>query len=154
MKLQDADVLADVFRRVAQKQAFIFSEPLSVERAEPPSDEGLLLRASISFGGDCSGVIKMAMPEYICDLVAENILGLEDGAARGMSDEAKDVIAEQLNVLCGQFLTTVEGDKPVFNLSVPEILEIDDSQWNAMRQEAGCRAISIESNPVLVCLEL
>ena len=154
MNIQDADTLAEVLRQVAQKQAFVFSEEVSVEDAEAPEDGGLLMRSSISFLGPCSGSIKIAMPETVCDLVAENILGLEDGQASSMREEAKDVIAELLNVLCGQFLTAIEGDKPVFNLSVPEILIIDEAQWNSLRDEPGCRAIAIENFPILVSLEL
>lgn len=154
MKAEDSDKLAETLRVVAQRQAFVFSEELDVEEAEPPSEEGLLFLAAISFSGPSSGTVKLAMPESVCDLVAENILGLEGGQAASLREEAKDVIGELLNVLCGQFLTAVEGDKPVFNLSVPHMRELEETDWNSLREEPCCRAISIEGSPVLVSLEL
>ena len=154
MKIEDADILSDVFMTVAQQQAFIFSDKAQLDEADFPIDATPLMLGVIGFQGPCSGTIKMSMPESVCDLIADNILGLEEGSAKNMRDEAKDVIAELLNVLCGQFLTAVEGDKPVFNLSVPQISIADEAHWNYLRGKPGCRAVFIEDSPVLLCLEL
>jgi len=119
MKIEDSSKLPEVFASVAQQQAFAFVEDLGPGSAAPSQPDGEGLHASIVFSGPSSGRIRLLLPFKVCASLAENVLGLDEGEAESRLADVGDVVAELLNVLCGQFLTAVEGDKPVFNLSAP-----------------------------------
>ncbi len=154
MKLENAPALIEALCSVAEKQAFLFPAPIRIKEATPPEDGGIFL-GSISFHGDVSGTISMAMPETLCMEIVSNILSVEEGDGASVEEaQMKDVMGELLNVLCGQFLTLVEGDKPVFNLSVPVIKAASPAEWEKLRYSPGCNAATIDEHNVLLSLEL
>jgi len=152
MKIDDAPALVEALCAVAEKQAFLFLSPTSLQEAKAPEKDEIFI-GRISFSGDCAGSISMAMPKALCLDIVSNVLALDDGSM-AEEEQTRDVMGELLNVLCGQFLTLVEGAKPVFNLSVPEIRRCSPTEWDALRASVGCRAASVDGHNVLLSLEL
>jgi hypothetical protein len=64
--------------------------------------------------------ISITFPEELCLEIAANALGAEP-EDDFVKEQAGDAVGEIVNILCGRFLTEVEGTEPVFNLSVPDL---------------------------------
>jgi len=123
-------ILAEGFRDVIEKIAFMFAEPVPRDDLVPA--ESACLRATIRFDGpERSGTVSIAAPMGLCIEVAANVLGLDAGERVGVG-EASDALRELVNVLCGRFLTDLAGDEPVFNLSIPEVLQLDQTSWDEL----------------------
>ena len=91
--------------------------------------DGELLRSAIRFSGNSiAGVIVVSIQLSLAQEIAANILGEEPGDETAVN-QANDAFGEILNILCGQFLTTVEGPEPVFDLSVPLVGTASKDDW-------------------------
>ena len=107
--------LEEVFISVLEKLAFMFAE--AVPKDEMPTRGGCSAPNRNSFSGHASGQISMMVRRDICDELVSNILGVDPGEDGGADSE--DALGELLNVVCGQLLTTIAGNEPVFDLSPP-----------------------------------
>ena len=127
MKPEDICALGEVFCKVLEQEAFVFALP--IEKNGGVSINGELLRSAIRFTGNgITGVILISLQVALAREIAANILG-EDSEADIVTQQADDALGELLNVLCGQFLTTVEGTEPVFDLSVPRVGAATAADW-------------------------
>lgn len=135
-----------VFVSVLEKLAFMFAEV--VPKEEIPADVDALLQADISFEGHASGQLSLMVGKDICDELASNILGTDPGDVS--DDDSLDAMGELLNTICGQLLTTIIGDKPVFNLSSPEASRAVCGEWQALLNDSATRSFLIDESPVLL----
>lgn len=141
MKSEDINVLVEVFCSVLERESYMFGYAID-KRDESPADE--LQQATLTFTGEgVSGAIALVLPETLTLEVAANILGAESDEDF-VKEQAHDALGELLNVLCGQFLTTVEGELPVFDLSVPAVAAIDSSEWRNMMQLDNTALLMVE----------
>jgi CheY-specific phosphatase CheX len=69
-------------------------------------------------------------------------------------DRARDALKEVLNVTCGGILTHIAGDQPVFDLTVPEVDEVDGEAWRTLAGDAGTAAFMVDDYPALLKLQL
>ena len=126
MKNEDIEVLAEVFCSVLERESFMFGYAVDKDEASPCSS---MQRADLTFNGSVvSGIVSIILPEPLTLELAANILGAEP-EEDFVKEQAHDALGELLNVLCGQFLTTVKGEDPIFNLGVPQVNGIDNDQW-------------------------
>ena len=141
------EALMEVFCRVLEQVAFAFGEEVAKE--ELPSDgSSRFLHCTIGFDGPFKGTIEVALPPQFCEELAANVLGTE--AEEITSVLAEDALKEIVNVTCGQWLTAVAGEKPIFNLSVPSIKEIDNSGWVELRDSPSSIAMIVDDVPALL----
>ncbi len=147
MEANQNEILLEVFFDVIEKLAFMFGEP--TQKEEIPSPESDCIMASIVYTGKTSGVIDLLVPEVMCAELAANILGMEqadqDAIARGT-----DSLKELLNVTCGNFLTTLAGDTPVFNVSAPTAKQVRTGEWSAFLENPDFFAAMIDEHPALL----
>jgi CheY-specific phosphatase CheX len=115
------DALNEVVARVFQQTAFMFPEPAELPESMPPGGEAFIV-VSLSFSGDRSGDISLILPETVCRELAANLLG-EDITDDRFRETALDAAKETLNIIAGQLLIQMYGDKALFNLSAPEVKE-------------------------------
>ncbi len=102
----------------------------------------------MQFRGAESGEMGIAVPSEAGGVLASNILGLEEGE-EAAAEKAVDALKELLNIVCGQFLTTVFGEGPVFNLSVPEVRELDRGEWEKLCGNPEVVGMVVEEMPLL-----
>ncbi|MBM3325220.1 MAG: chemotaxis protein CheX [Calditrichaeota bacterium] len=117
-------ILMTVASRVFETSAFMCV--LSPEEVDlPPSASNLA--ASISFSGPLEGRLIFAVSPDILPLMVTSMLGLDE--IEDIGEEAqRDALLEILNIICGNVLTEIHGDKPVFNLSPPQIVATEEME--------------------------
>jgi hypothetical protein len=55
-------------------------------------------------------------------------------------------------VICGNVLTAIAGEGPVFDLSVPTVSNLDGQAWSARLNEPDTCVFLVDDSPVLVHL--
>jgi len=131
--------------------AFLFADPAEAAGLPetPPAPYWL---ARMTFSGPQSGGLELALPVSLAPQIAANMLGVEESEC-AQPGPGKDAVKELLNVICGQILTTVAGTEPVFDLSVPEVTEVDDAAWRALRDRPGIVALQVDDLGLLLHLD-
>jgi len=77
--------------------------------------------ASLSFMGPFSGKLLIMLSNQILPELAANMLGLGD-EEETTSEQQQDALRELTNVLCGNLLPAIAGDRVVFNVDIPRII--------------------------------
>lgn len=145
------DLLCRVFAEVLEQMAFMFAD--AVEADEPPSPPASPLLAHMTFRGAMAGKLSLAVTAEMCPEIAANLLGTEPEDAVDPKI-SRDALKELLNVTCGHVLTALAGDKPVFDLTVPQVEELPEEAWTAMATAAETAALLVDDRPVLLSIEL
>lgn len=146
------DMLAEVFSEVAEKMAFMFTDV--PEEHEFPTDLSHALEAKMTFSGPFSGGVELVVPMEMCMEIAGNFLGLDPDDDLLTEAAAHDALKEMLNVTCGHVLTAMAGEKPIFDLSVPEVAPLEAEAWRKLRDDPHTCALLVDDNPVLLHLTL
>lgn len=142
--------LSKVFTDVLEQLAFMFADPPEDEL--PPAEAGLA-RASMTFQGPFSGALTLTVPRDMAPVLAANVLGLEPDDELVLQ-APYDALKELLNVTCGNVLTTIAGDEPIFDLSVPTIEELpEDADWG-LDGAPNTVACLVDDFPVVLRLSL
>ena len=106
----------------------------------------------MTFAGEMSGTIALALPQGMCDEIAANVMGLDPDE---VGDEHRaDAVKEVLNVTCGNVLTALAGEKPVFDLSIPQVEPIDADGWAKLAADDDVAGVQVDDYPVLLRLSL
>lgn len=151
MTNEHQETLRRVFSDVAESLAFMFTEDLD-EVGEPAVADTRFVRAHMEFRGPFTGTLQMAVPESMCPEITANVLGL-DPEDELVTKQPHDALKELLNVTCGNVLTALAGEAPVFDLTVPEVAPLDHTAWEALKSEPGVLYCVVDDNPVLLKLE-
>lgn len=147
MKAEDKNAITGVFCEVVETLAFMFADPADKEDIETDSPECIKVR--MSFSGAKCGRLELAAHTELCAQLTANVLGLDldDALVRTQADDA---LKELLNVTCGNLLTALAGQDPVFDLSLPEIAPLDEAGWRAFLEDDDTLAFDVDDNPVLL----
>ena len=143
--------LCEAFAEVLEKMAFLFCD--EADKDELPSDSRSHLMVKISFRGPVVGTLMVTVPHEVCSDLAINVMGLDDDEQVD-DEQARDALKELANVTCGHMLTAIAGSEPVFDLTVPQIVEIDESEWKRVLAHKDSLAFLIDENPVLMRLRI
>lgn len=140
--------LAQVFTDVLEQLAFMFVDDAD---GDGPADPLELAVATMAFRGPFSGQLSLVVPRAMAPILAANVLGLdlEDGM---IAQAPYDALKELLNVTCGNVLTAIAGDEPVFDLTVPEIEERPAEDWDELRERPNTIHRVVEDFSVLLSL--
>ena len=140
-----------VFSDVMEQMAFMFAEAAEEEEAPSMGDTGLV-QAVMGFEGPFHGTLELVVPRAICEELAANVLGLEPDDEM-VTHAPFDALKELLNITCGNLLTALAGETPVFDLTIPEVKQLEGNAWNALRTRPGAVYCLVDSYPVLLHLE-
>ena len=151
MTVDNSDKLNEVFCEVLEKLAFMFAEPAS--NSALPCEVEKSVEASMSFTGAMQGKCLLMVPEALCPEIAANILGL-DSDDELATLRAQDALKELLNVTCGRILTALAGTEPVFDLTVPVIMEGGAQEWKALLDRGRAVGFLVDDSPVLLELSI
>ena len=118
MRAKLEEILSRVTIETLEKLAFMFAFPDDGEE-NPPTD--FKVTAIVSFTGPFSGTLVITISTEVLQELAANMLGLDDGEEI-TEDQRFDALKETMNVICGNLLPAIAGDKIVFDIDVPEVL--------------------------------
>jgi CheY-specific phosphatase CheX len=113
--------LATIFSEVLASLAFMFTDQ---EMAEPDPGEPWL-ETAISYRGSAKGTLRFRCTRSFAVQLSANLLGL-DPLDEEATNQAEVAVKEFMNILCGQFVTSVHGTKDVFDLTIPETGEMPE----------------------------
>ena len=151
MNVDTGQILAEVFVDVLERIAFMFGD--IVDFNEIPEIEAACVHAEVSFKGEINGKVEIIAPLDFCTRLAANVLGIDpdDEAAerRGI-----DSLRELLNITCGNFLSTIAGNKPVFSVGVPSTRIVPTFDWDTLTRRGGWMSILVDENPVLMRISI
>lgn len=152
MKSRDIEILAEVFSSVLERESFMFAAPMDKSEVVSSSE---MFEADISFSGEnVAGNLSLVLPKPLTLELAGNMLGAEP-EEEFVQEQASDALGELLNVLCGQFLTTVEGEVPIFDLGVPVVTPLTNDQWQELLRQEFTSVLMVEDEyNVLLKLKL
>lgn len=144
------DALNEVIARVFQQTAFLFPQPADLPESIPSGDDAFIA-VSLTFSGDRSGDICLILPETVCRELAANLLG-EDLTDDYLREKVLDAAKETLNIIAGQLLIQMYGDKALFNLSAPEVKEATPAEIMASADTRACACSMVDGRPVFAAM--
>ncbi|MCB0324335.1 MAG: chemotaxis protein CheX [Bdellovibrionales bacterium] len=118
------DTLTQVTARVLEDWAMMLVEPAD-SVPEIFGDNDRCFCSSIRYRGVFNGVYSIVCPPGFLEVLASNVLGSEDEIE---DDDRLDALREMANVLCGNLLTEMYGEDPVFDVVMPRIRELPSSE--------------------------
>jgi len=134
----DRTLLNDVAISVLEQTAFIFCEAANLQDGID-LDAFEFIKVRIEFSGDQDGLVIAIAPGKFCCELAENMLG-EELITEECGEKNIDALKEILNIIAGQYLIRLYGDRAVFDLSAPEATEISSEELCNMvgQYDFGC----------------
>jgi hypothetical protein len=151
MQTDNKQTAREVFCGVIEQIAFMFAEVAELD--DLPAIELPVVEASMSFDGPLRGWLSIAVPADACLQIAANALGMEP-ENEFVAARATDSLQELLNVTCGYILTSLAGDRPVFDLSIPRISQLDAAGVQALRDAPATVGFVVEGYPLLLRLQI
>lgn len=139
-----------VITRILEESAYVFTDVLE----DPPAQITADWKATgvkLKFFGKESGEMRMWASDGFAQVVAANMLGIgeedEQAIQKGM-----DALKESLNIILGNFITTVYGVELIFDLGLPEA--VDPCMLTADMANPEAIWLSAEGYPVLFVTEM
>lgn len=151
MSIEACHELKKVFIAVLEKQAFMFAD--SINPVEFETKDGNYLSVAMGFGGEFSGRIQLAAPKALAHEVAANFLGVDAESPEALAHGA-DSLKELLNIICGNLLTALAGDRPVFDLTIPQIMPMTSDEAANLAGKDGMLAFRVEDRDLVLGFEL
>lgn len=145
------EILNSVFCAVFEQMAFMFGDPVEPDDCE--SSANRFIRVYMTFSGDRDGSVEMLIERDMCSVIASNVLGIDPDDDKAHSFGI-DSVKEMLNVICGQTLTEIAGEEPVFNLSVPQVEEIKAKHWKKYIGSGKFNCFDVDDHPAGCKLEI
>ena len=151
MKNNYKEILEMTYTETLENLAFIFSDKLSEEEALELLDADQFYLSSMSFTGGLEGSMQLAAEKEVGEIIAENMLGMMDD-----EDESLfiDSLKEITNVICGKMITEIAGTEPIVDLTIPEVLPIDQAEWKDLLEDEDSLVFNSEEYLVAVKFKL
>lgn len=151
MQAGNREVVSEAFCRVIERIAFLFAEVALVEEMAGLKQD--FVEASMSFDGQLRGRLTIAVPKEAGAQIASHVLGTEPddptAIARGTGS-----LEQLLTVTCGHILTSLAGERPVFDLSIPQVSDLDEQGLESLLERPDTVVFRVDESPVLVRLEM
>jgi CheY-specific phosphatase CheX len=144
--------LNEIVSKVFEQTAFLFPEAADLSGGISFEDFELI-HVYISFTGDAEGEVSMVLPFEMCRELSSNILG-EDFPETEEREKAIDAVKEMLNIITGQLLTKLFGHKGLFNLSSPELKELNREEFFGSLEQKDYSCHLIEQYPVITTISI
>lgn len=142
-------IVKDCAMRILERAAFLFSDEIA-ENCIPGTDASWIGKGvGLEYQGPVVGEIRLWVGSGLPKMIAANMLGMEDESTIG-DKEQSDAVKEILNILAGIFITEAFGTEPVFQLSIPAELDMDDYLQSLKSPEHTW--LMVEGEPVLISL--
>ncbi len=108
-------------------ETMAFVAPMPAEPDALPTAPAIVAR--IEFSGPMRGVLELAGPQQLGNMLAANVLGIDSADAEAQA-KGLDALRETVNVACGVLLGKLPTDGQRFEMNVPQIVDFDPAtQW-------------------------
>lgn len=142
--------LAQVTLEVLERYAFMMAEPRREEEGAADFPTPLWI-TMIMYVGPYQGVLGIMAPPALARQAAANLYGVE--LYEVGEEQAQDALKELLNVACGDYLSEIEGDEPIFDLTPPSIESLDyEAAMQRVRDKPNA-TLNVEGVPLMVFIE-
>jgi len=141
MNPNDQETISNIFCEVLETIAFMFGEPIEKDELESIPEDCLV--SEMKYSGDKTGTLTMIVQTEMCLEISASVLGKDFNEALQMV-KATDSVKELLNITCGRLLTEFFGEEPVFDLSVPEILDPDENYITRFLEDPEMMLFSVD----------
>ena len=109
-----SQALLDVF------ESLCFMLPRPARESLPPEQAGLSrLVVAVDFRGAGTGTLHLTLPDSMVASVATAMLGEDEAPPL---PEQYDAVCELANIVCGNALPRIVGDRAVFDLASPRVI--------------------------------
>ena len=142
------DILIKVCCDVFESLSFMFGEAIDLDEVDSESES--FINVSISYKGNRAGAVILIVSAETAKILAYNILGIDEDEEDLPSESYMDASKELLNTICGQFITSMFGDEPVFDLTVPETKIISLDEWQKSVDSGNFLALNVDDEPILI----
>ena len=142
------DILIKVCCDVFESLSFMFGEAIDLDEVDSESES--FINVSISYKGNRAGSLFLIVSDETAKILAYNILGIDEDEEDLPSESYMDALKELLNTICGQFITSMFGDEPVFDLTVPETKIISLDEWQKSVDSGNFIALNVDDEPILI----
>ena len=115
----EKELLERIVASVLEDSAFVFAMPM--DEAPPELASWNAVGVRLKFQGHFSGYCELWAPFEVAKILSSNMLGMDDDCPDAQ-EMCFDALKESLNIICGNMLTEVAGEEPVFNLGTPTTL--------------------------------
>jgi CheY-specific phosphatase CheX len=137
------------FLEVVEQLTFMFGEP--THKSALLDADGDYVLAQISFTGDVTGTLSLAVPGACVPGIAANILGLEPEETE-VDAMAADSLGEMLNVISGHVIMAIAGKGADFRLGSPRVVAATPGFLAARVDDPDWLGVMLEENTVLLGL--
>lgn len=148
MNESNKEIIKQILINVAQNFAFMFADDLEESQDTSPP----YVKAEMSFSGPYKGKSIVIAPELLCNTMMNNVLGIDENELN-LGIEPKDALCEFLNIFCGNLLTTIAGTEPIFELNPPIVNEIDEKEWEEVKNDADFIQLSLDDYPIYISVK-
>ncbi|MEM7233182.1 MAG: response regulator, partial [Planctomycetota bacterium] len=139
------ELLQQTFSDIMRNLAYLVCEPESSGSVEAIGDD--FLEASIDLSGTFVGNIRVIAPLGAADLIARNLLGIDDLEAVSPHD-ASDALGEVLNITSAHFVPAVHGSESVkIKSGVPSVTPCGTDRVNQLKEGGDVVAVSVDGEP-------
>lgn len=115
------EMLQNVAEEVFESLAFLIVMPEEEQAGSVLTDDNCWTAATVAFAGPFSGALFLSVSADMLPAIAANMLGL-DGDEALSPVQQRDAFKELVNVVCGNLLPALAGDKATFDVRAPEVL--------------------------------
>ncbi len=146
------EAINETVSNVLEQTAFMFPE--SVDMASGISFEDFeYVLVKLNFSGDNAGEIKMVIPVDFCAELSANLLG-EDIGDVDPEENNFDSAKELLNIVSGQLLVSLFGDKALFSLINLDVTKIEKEAFFSMIEGCEYHCCMVDDYPVITIFSL
>ncbi len=146
------ELLSEIVCKVFEQTAFLFPE--KVNFLEGMSfDDFELISVNLEFRGDKEGETVLIIPIDLCRELAANLLG-EDPAEGEDREKCYDAAREILNIITGQMLTELFGQKALFSLDSPRATELACEAFFAGYEQGDYVCCTVDDYPIFAAMSL
>jgi len=141
MQDQKTATLTAIFSEVLQNLAFMFND----------DDDGevivgeVWLETEMGYRGPRGGNLRFRCSRDFSILLAANLLGTDpesvDSPAR-----ANDAVKEFMNIVCGQLITALHGTEEAFDLTIPELRELQEAPDLSVTRDAQSSTLCVQGH--------
>jgi hypothetical protein len=127
-----------------ETMAFLSPAPLE-ELRDPPPD---VVRVSIFFTGNSSGIVEMVAPRSLGRLMASNMLVADSPSLR----DSEDALKELLNVLGGLMIRRwMSESRDIVEMSLPKLRNFSaEREWSEYIRSPFVTMLDVEGNMVVL----
>jgi CheY-specific phosphatase CheX len=141
------EIMNETVMNVLEHMAFVFPEPADMTSGVPFEDFEYVL-VGLNFVGDHKGEIKMIIPVDFCAELSANLLGEEIGDMTAEENNF-DAVKELLNIVSGQLLLNVYGEKALFSLINLTVCKLETKAFFDLIDNSEYSCCVIDDYPVI-----